>query len=41
MDHDIWNRAFAEPGLAPWLSSQRRRKPAEGQVGTRVAPENH
>jgi hypothetical protein len=41
MDHDMWNRAFAEPGLVPWLSSQRRRKPAEGQVGTGVAPENH
>ncbi len=41
VDHDVWNRAFAEPELVPWLSSQRRGKPAEGQVGTGAAPANH
>ncbi len=38
--HDVWNRAFAEPELVPWLSSQRRGKPAEGQVGTGAATPN-
>jgi predicted peptidase len=41
VDHDVWNRAFAEPELVPWLSSQRRRKPAEGQLGSGAAPANH
>jgi len=26
VDHDVWNQAFAEPELVPWLSSQRRGK---------------
>lgn len=37
-DHDVWNRAFAEPDLVPWLSSQKRGQPAEGQLGTGAAP---
>ena len=41
VDHDVWKRAFAEPELVPWLSSRRRGKPAEGQVGTGAAPANH
>ena len=41
VDHDVWNRAFAEPDLLPWLSSQRRGKPAEGQVGSGTALANH
>jgi predicted peptidase len=41
VDHDVWNRAFAEPELVPWLSSRRRGKSAEGQVGTGAAPANH
>jgi len=41
VDHDVWNRAFAEPELVPWLSAQRRAKPAEGQVGTGAAAANH
>jgi hypothetical protein len=24
VDHDVWNRAFAEPELVAWLSSRRR-----------------
>lgn len=34
MDHQVWKKAFAEPDLLPWLSSQKRGQPAEGQVGT-------
>jgi predicted peptidase len=41
VDHDVWNRAFAEPELVPWLSAQRKGKPAEGQVGTGAAAANH
>ena len=41
VDHDVWNRAFTGPELVPWLSSRRRAKPAEGQVGTGAAPANH
>lgn len=25
-DHDVWNEAFSEPELLPWLFSQRKRK---------------
>jgi predicted esterase len=28
MDHNIWEKAFAEPELAPWLAVQRRGHPA-------------
>lgn len=24
VDHEVWNKAFAEPDLLPWLSSQKR-----------------
>ena len=41
VDHDVWNRAFAEPELVPWLASQRRGKMAEVQVGTGAVPPNH
>jgi hypothetical protein len=41
VDHDVWNRAFAEPEPVPSLSSRRRGKSAEGQVGTGAAPANH
>jgi predicted peptidase len=41
VNHEVWNRAFAEPELVPWLSSQRRKSREEGQVGTGAAPPNH
>jgi predicted peptidase len=37
-DHEVWNKAFAEPGLLPWLCSQKRRAPAGGQLGSGAAP---
>ena len=40
-DHEVWDRAFAEPDLLPWLSSQRRGAPATGQVGAGAAAPNH
>jgi len=38
VEHDVWNRAFAEPDLVPWLSSQKRGAVAGGQVGTGASP---
>jgi predicted peptidase len=40
-DHDVWKKAFAEPDLLSWLSSQRRSAPASSQVGTGAPPSNH
>jgi predicted peptidase len=47
VDHDVWNRAFAEPDLIPWLSAQKRGQayspapaPGQGQVGSSAAPAN-
>jgi predicted peptidase len=40
VNHEVWNRAFAEPELVPWLSSQKRKNAAEGQVGTGTLPPN-
>lgn len=37
-DHEVWNKAFAEPELLPWLSSQKRGSPAEGQLGSGATP---
>jgi predicted peptidase len=34
--HDVWNKAFAEPELLPWLSSQKLGQ-REGQVGSGAA----
>jgi len=39
--HDVWNKAFAEPDLLPWLSSQKLGQPAEGQVGSGAALPSH
>ena len=36
--HEIWNKAFAEPDLVPWLSSQKRGQTPLGQVGTGATP---
>jgi len=48
VDHDVWNEAFTEPDLIPWLSAQKRGQayspgPAseKGQVGSSAAPQNH
>jgi predicted peptidase len=48
VDHDVWNKAFAEPDLVPWLSAQKRGQPsppaspgAQGQVGSSAPPANH
>jgi len=38
VDHEVWNKAFAEPDLVPWLSSQKRNAPAGGQLGSRTPP---
>jgi len=37
-DHDVWNKAFAEPGLLPWLATQQRKLPGSSQVGSRASP---
>jgi predicted peptidase len=39
--HDVWNKAFAEPDLLPWLLSQKLGQPAEGQVGSSAPPQAH
>ena len=33
-DHEVWNKAFAEPDLLPWLSAQKRGSPSESQLGS-------
>jgi len=47
VDHDVWNEAFAEPDLIPWLSTQKRGQPSlpgtggvKGQVGSSAPPAN-
>jgi predicted peptidase len=40
VDHQVWNKAFSEPELVPWLSLQRRKHPEQGQVGTGAVPLN-
>jgi predicted peptidase len=40
-DHEVWNKAFAEPDLLPWLSAQKRNAPAGGQVGSGATPSSH
>lgn len=37
-DHEVWDKAFAEPDLLPWLSAQKRAVPAGSQVGSGAAP---
>ncbi len=39
--HEVWKKAFAEPDLLPWLSSQKRGPTAEGQVGSGAGPATH
>jgi predicted peptidase len=47
VDHDVWNKAFAEPDLVQWLSAQKRGQAslpaslgAQGQVGSSAPPAN-
>ena len=39
--HQVWDKAFSEPDLVPWLAAQKRAQPAEGQVGSRETPSAH
>ena len=48
VDHDVWNRVFAEPDLISWLSGQKRGQPysptptaAQGQVGSSAPLADH
>jgi hypothetical protein len=40
-DHEVWNKAFAEPDLLPWLSSQKRGQAAGGQLGSGAGAPTH
>jgi predicted peptidase len=40
-DHEVWNKAFSEPDLLPWLSAQKRSSPAGGQLGSGDPPPSH
>lgn len=40
VDREVWNKAFAEPGLLPWLSAQKRGGSAGSQVGSGASPSN-
>jgi predicted peptidase len=37
-DHQVWNKAFAEPDLVSWLSAQRRPPTPQGQLGSGTKP---
>ena len=39
--HEVWKKAFAEPDLLTWLSSQKRGQAAEGQVGSGAGATTH
>lgn len=39
--HDVWKKAFAEPDLLAWLSSQQLGHPAGGQVGSGAKAGTH
>ena len=40
--HDVWSKAFSEPELLPWLTSQVRKdqREAEGQLGSGTSRQN-
>src|SRR5882762_4281429 len=40
-DHEVWKKAFAEPDLLPWLSSQKRGQAAGGQLGSGAGAATH
>jgi predicted peptidase len=39
--HEVWKKAFAEPDLLTWLSSQKRGQAAGGQVGSGAEAATH
>jgi predicted peptidase len=39
--HDVWKKAFAEPELLTWLSSQKRGQAAGGQLGSGAGAATH
>ncbi|HET7108244.1 MAG TPA: alpha/beta hydrolase-fold protein [Candidatus Acidoferrum sp.] len=39
--HEVWRKAFAEPDLLTWLSSQKRGQAAGGQVGSGAGVATH
>jgi predicted peptidase len=39
--HEVWKKAFAEPELLPWLSSQKLARAGEGQVGSGAGAASH
>jgi len=41
VDHEVWNKAFTEPDLLSWLSSQKRNAPTGSQVGSGANPSSH
>ena len=41
VDHEVWNKAFAEPDLIPWLSAQKRTSLPGGQVGSGTTPSSY
>jgi len=41
IDHEVWKKAFAEPELLPWLSSQKRVQAARGQLGSGAGAATH
>ncbi len=41
MGHEVWKKAFSEPELLPWLSSQKLGQTAEGQVGSGTGAASH
>jgi predicted peptidase len=40
-DHEVWTKAYAEPDLLSWLSSQRRNSIPHGQVGSGATSPSH
>jgi predicted peptidase len=41
VDHEVWNKALAEPDLLTWLSAQKRKSLAEGQLGSGATSSSH
>jgi predicted peptidase len=39
--HEVWKKAFAEPDLLPWLSSQKHARAEGGQVGSGAGAATH
>jgi len=41
IDHKVWNKAFAEPNLLPWLSAQKRHSPADNPPSSDTTIPSH